>query len=260
MNFMDQPQPSLSGRGTGSGVPILGRDPTGDATVLVLWDIDGTLLESAGEGKRAFYAALDRMFPARHWPDLDMAGRTDFGIWRELLAAASVLDPPPFSAFASVYAPIMEDHFLRRPPTALKGAIELCRRLDDHPRFHNGLVTGNHFEGTRVKLRSLDVWDLFAREGSPVGGYGDHVPDKGPLAREALDEWNRRFPGRLARSVVVGDTPEDVRCAKVAGVACLGVATGRFSEADLLECGAEAVVPNLSNTEDIVSLLDRIAT
>lgn len=230
-----------------------------DSTVLVLWDIDGTLLESAGEGKRAFYAALDRLFPGRDWPDVDMAGRTDYGIWRELLAAASIADPPAFRDFAAVYAPIMEEYFGRRPPTPLAGAMEACRALDAHPRFHNGLVTGNYFEGTRVKLRALGAWDLFARDGDPVGGYGDHVPDKGPLAREALDSWDRRFPGRGARAVVVGDTPEDVRCAKVAGVACLGVATGRYSESQLLVSGAEAVVQNLSNTEDVVSLLDRIA-
>jgi len=232
---------------------------TGDSTVLVLWDIDGTLLESAGEGKRAFYAALDRLFPARNWPDVDMAGRTDFGIWSEFLAAAEISDPPPFAVFAAVYAPIMEEYFGRRPPTALDGAVEVCRHLDAHPRLHNGLVTGNYFEGTRVKLQALGLWKLFSRDGLPVGGYGDHVPDKGPLAREALDEWKRRFPGQPVRTVVVGDTPEDVRCAKVAGVACLGVATGRFSRAELLDSGADAVVQNLSNTGDVVSLLDRIA-
>lgn len=235
------------------------RQTVNDATVLVLWDIDGTLLESAGEGKRAFYAALDRLFPGRVWPDLDMAGRTDFGIWHELLGAAAIDDPPPFAAFAAVYAPIMEDRFGRRPPTALAGAIEACRRLDADRRFHNGLVTGNYFEGTAVKLRALGAWELFAREGEPIGGYGDHVPDKGPLTREALDAWERRFPGRPVRTVVVGDTPEDVRSAKVAGAACLGVATGSFSVADLLDCGADAAVRNLSHTGDVVSLLDRIA-
>lgn len=230
-----------------------------DSTVLVLWDIDGTLLEGAGEGKRAFYAALDRLFPGRVWPDLDMAGRTDFGIWHELLAAAAIVDPPPFAEFTAVYAPIMEDHFGRRPPTALSGAIEVCRHLDAQPRFHNGLVTGNYYEGTRVKLQALGLWDLFARDGIPIGGYGDHVPDKGPLTREALDAWEHEFPGRPVRTVVVGDTPEDVRSAKVAGVACLGVATGRFSISELLACGADAAVQNLSNTGDVVSLLDRIA-
>lgn len=230
-----------------------------EATVLVLWDIDGTLLESAGEGKRAFYAALDRLFPGTVWSDLDMAGRTDFGIWTELVASASIASPPPFARFAEVYAPIMEEFFGRRPPTALSGAMEVCRHLDADPRFHNGLVTGNYFEGTRVKLRALGLWELFAREGEPIGGYGDHVPDKGPLTRDALDAWEHRFPGRCVRTVVVGDTPEDVRSAKVAGAACLGVATGSFSVAELLECGADAAVRNLSNTGDVVSLLDRIA-
>ncbi len=232
---------------------------SGGSTVLVLWDIDGTLLEGAGEGKRAFYAALERLFPGRAWPDVDMAGRTDFGIWTELVNAAEISDVHSFADFAAVYAPLMEEFFARRPPVPLPGALEICRELEAREGFRNGLVTGNYFEGTRVKLRALGAWDLFDREGGPVGGYGDHVPDKGPLAQDALREWARRFPGRPARAVVVGDTPEDVRCAKVAGIACLGVATGRFSASDLREAGAEAVVQNLSNHREVADLLERIA-
>jgi len=184
-----------------------------DSTVLVLWDIDGTLLESAGEGKRAFYAALDQLFPGTVWPDIDMAGRTDFGIWSELLAAAAISDPPPFARFAPVYAPIMESFFGRNPPTALAGALEALRTLDDRTGFHNGLVTGNYFQGTRIKLEALGVWDLFSREGEPVGGYGDHHPDKAPLTLQAIEHWHLGHPDRPIRTVVVGDTPEDVRSA-----------------------------------------------
>jgi len=232
---------------------------SGPTTTLVLWDIDGTLLESAGEGKRAFYATLDAMFPGRSWPEIDMAGRTDFGIWHELVAAAGISDLPPFSVFGAKYAKIMAEFFAARPPTALSGALELCRRIDEHPGFHNGLVTGNFFEGTRVKLQGLGIWDLFTLDGPPVGGYGDHDPDKGPLACHALADWARRYPNRKVKAVVVGDTPEDVRSAKVADIACLGVATGRFSTAELVACGAEAAVQNLSDIDGIISLLDRIA-
>jgi len=232
---------------------------SGETTTLVLWDIDGTLLETAGEGKRAFYATLDAMFPGRSWPELEMAGRTDFGIWHELAAAGGLADPPPFSVFGEKYGMVMAEFFAARPPTALVGALELCRRIDGHPGFHNGLVTGNFFLGTKVKLQALGVWDLFTLDGQPVGGYGDHHPDKGPLACHALEDWNRRYPSRKAKAVVVGDTPEDVRSAKVAGIACLGVATGRFSTSELLECGADAAVQNLSDIDGIISLLDRIA-
>lgn len=227
--------------------------------VLVLWDIDGTLLDGHGEGRRAFYATLERMFPGREFPLVGMAGRTDFGIWQELTAAAGIAEPPPFAEFGAVYADVMRGFLAANPPRLLDGAGELLRAVDAHDGFCNGLVTGNFFEGTRVKLQALGVWDLFASEGLPVGGYGDHVPDKGPLAREALDAWKSRHPHRAVRAVVVGDTPEDVRCAKVAGISCLGVATGVHSTEALLEAGAEAVVRNLSDTGAIVAIFERIA-
>ncbi|MEK7394761.1 MAG: HAD family hydrolase [Fibrobacterota bacterium] len=248
------PESDVSKRGMDGALLV-----SGDTTTLVLWDIDGTLLETAGEGKRAFYATLETMFPGRAWPDIDMAGRTDFGIWHELAAAGGLADPPPFSDFGERYGKVMAEFFAATPPTALMGALELCRCIDEHPGFHNGLVTGNFFEGTRVKLQALGLWDLFTLDGQPVGGYGDHHPDKGPLALHALEGWYRRYPDRKVKAVVVGDTPEDVRSAKVARIACLGVAPGRFSTTDLLECGADAAVQNLSDIDGIISLLDRIA-
>ncbi len=226
---------------------------------MVLWDIDGTLLTGAGEGKRAFYATLEQMFPDKIFPQIEMAGRTDFGIWNEMIGAAEILDAPPFSEFGKAYAKTMANFLAHKPPSPLAGAIEICQRVHLHPSFHNGLVTGNFFEGTRVKLEGLGIWDLFNLDGSPIGGYGDAVGDKGPLALEALGEWTRRFPHRKVKAVVVGDTPEDVRSAKVAGISCLGVATGNFSQQELLECGAAAAVQNLSDTESVLSLLERIA-
>lgn len=232
---------------------------SGETTTLVLWDIDGTLLDGHGEGKRAFYATLDRLFPGCVFPGIDMAGRTDFGIWNELVGAAGITELPAFSVFGELYAKVLEEFLTANPPRLLAGAGELLRAVDAHPGFHNGLVTGNFFQGTRVKLQALGVWDLFTLDGPPVGGYGDHVPDKGPLAREALDNWNSRYFGRKVKAVVVGDTPEDVRCAKVAGIGCLGVATGGHSAQALLDSGAQAVVQNLSDTDQVVALLDRIA-
>ncbi len=231
----------------------------GEMTTLVLWDIDGTLLDGHGEGKRAFYATLDRLFPGKTFSDIPMAGRTDFGIWHELAREAGTSDLPAFSVFGDLYAKVLEEFLAAHPPRLLAGAGELLATVDAHPGFHNGLVTGNFYQGTRVKLQALGVWELFVLDGSPVGGYGDHVPDKGPLAREALDAWATRFPGRQAKAVVVGDTPEDVRCAKVAGIGCLGVATGGYSVQALLDSGAEAVVRDLSDTAHLMELLERIA-
>ena len=232
---------------------------SGETTTLVLWDIDGTLLDGHGEGKRAFYATLERLFPGKTFSDIPMAGRTDFGIWHELAREAGASDLPAFSVFGELYAKVLEEFLAANPPWLLAGAGELLRAVDAHPGFHNGLVTGNFFQGTRVKLQALGVWGLFALDGTPVGGYGDHVPDKGPLAREALEAWAARFPGREAKAVVVGDTPEDVRCAKVARIGCLGVATGGYSMQALSDCGAEAVVPDLSDTASLIELLERIA-
>lgn len=218
--------------------------------VLVLLDIDGTLLTAFGEGRAAYYEALDEIFPGADHPLVDTAGRTDFGIWCELTGKGLGQE---WERFCALYGGTMDRRLHRRPPALLPGVEALCRALREDARFSPGIVTGNLESGTRVKLRHgrLEPW-----LGGVPGAYGDLSLDKDLLAREILDALAERGEPR-PRTVVVGDALADLRCARGADAACLGVLTGGGTREDLAE--AESVLPDLSDTETVLETLWRIA-
>lgn len=219
-------------------------------TVLVLLDIDGTLLTCFGEGRAAYYDTLGELFPGREFGLLDMAGRTDFGIWCELTGLAEGAD---WERFREAYARNMDVRLERRPPGILPGVTELLRALGADPRFRTGIVTGNLRAGSDVKIRrgGLGAW----LEGVP-GAYGDRVVDKDSLAQE-IASAHGGAGGVPVRVVVVGDTLADVRCARGGGAGCLGVLTGGGDRMEL--SGADDVVEDLSETDRILGILERIA-
>lgn len=216
-------------------------------TVAVLLDIDGTLLTALGEGRKAYFEALETVFPGRSFELLDMAGRTDRGIWNQLVPDAA---PSHWSSFLESYHAALDRRLGDAPPRVLPGVVELCRKLSEDPRFEPGIVTGNLAAGSRIKIRRgcLHPW----LDGVP-GAYGDEVDDKSGQAREVLAAWKSARP----RAVVVGDTTADFECARGAGAAFLAVGTGGGTREELAE--ADAWFDDLSATDSVLDALWRIA-
>lgn len=222
--------------------------------ILVLLDIDGTLLDAAGQGRGAFHDALEQLFPGVEFPRLSMAGRTDKGLWIQLSGLVPEGEVPSFEDFVGIYAPLLENRLSTNPPRVLPGAKDLLDSLELESDFQPGIATGNVVEGTRAKLHHCGLWATFERTGVAPVAFGDADADKGPLARKALGSW-----GRPARAVMVGDTPEDIRCAHQADIPCLAVATGGYSAEVLLGHGADAVLADLSDTAEVLRELRRLA-
>lgn len=218
--------------------------------VLVLLDLDGTLLTARGEGRESFMEAMESVFPGRPFPELHMAGRTDFGLWQEL---TGLEDGPEWRSFVAAYLPVLERRLAARTPLVLPGARELCRALVDDPRFQPGIVTGNLAEGSRIKLRAsgLDPWLA-----DVPGAWGDAVVDKSGQALVVASAWRAKTACGF-RTVVVGDTLADLECARGADAACLGVLTGGGSHEGLGGC--DVVLADLSATENVLDELWRIA-
>ncbi|HNY31269.1 MAG TPA: haloacid dehalogenase-like hydrolase [Fibrobacteria bacterium] len=218
--------------------------------VLVLLDLDGTLLSARGEGREAFLEALGKVLPGRSFPELHMAGRTDYGLWQELAGPGN---DAGWDEFRRIYPPILEGRLRACPPVLLPGAVQLCGALASDGRFQAGVVTGNLGEGSRIKIEAagLSAW----LSGVP-GAWGDSVPDKSGQAQVAVAQW-RSCTDEPFRTVVVGDTIADLDCARGGGAACLGVLTGGGSRDDLSGC--DEVVADLSSTQDVLESLWRIA-
>lgn len=213
--------------------------------LLVLCDIDGTLVDTGGAGLQALQRAARDLFGAEG-PPLDLRGATDGGIARDLLAHFGE-EPCPrrIAAFYRRYLHHLENHlghgdFAGR---ALPGVEGLLAGMRDRGATL-GLLTGNIAEGAAIKMRHYSLDGFFA-----FGAFGDDHHDRnrlGPIALHRAERaTGRPFTG--ARTVVIGDTPKDIACGKGIGAMTVCVATGSFGEAVLRDEGADVVFPNFEN-------------
>ena len=222
--------------------------------LLLLWDIDGTLLQRASvEHADAMRRALIDVhgsleLDGRH---VEAAGRTDGAIARDLLVAAGhapeAIDARADDVIAACCA--LYDDLCPADLSArvAPGMADLLPRLAARPdAFRFSLVTGNFERIARLKLARAGIGDWFP-EGQ--GAFGSDAEDREllpPIARARAGDWPRE------RTVVIGDTPRDIACARADGLRVIAVATGPFAvealaDADAVADGAEAIVPVLED-------------
>ncbi len=202
---------------------------------LVLFDIDGTLLNSHGCGRAATERALVDVFGTTgNLSQVNFAGKTDWHILREALAPAGVSMPDIKARLADYnaavgrwLAAIVHDF----PVTACAGAPEVVSALHTHPQVVLGLVTGNMQALAPIKLRAAG----FDPAVFSVGAYGSEGWERAmlpPLALERAIEHNGAA-FRSDRVVIIGDTPDDIMCAASISARTIAVATGPFTTAQL---------------------------
>jgi phosphoglycolate phosphatase len=228
--------------------------------VLVLWDIDGTLLNAGGVGRDLYDVVFLQLFGRSLSAYAPMAGRTDRAIILETLVMAGVDEPrryvDPFIAGLGAQAPLVRSAMVSRGQV-LPGAAEALSLIGGHA--HQSVLTGNIRPLAEVKLGALglrEALDLC------IGAYGDDHEDRTELVQVARRRA-RCVHGRTASptafagrsTVVVGDTPLDIGAALSAGARAVGVATGTYSAADLLSAGAHAVLPSLADTSLVLDTI-----
>lgn len=200
---------------------------------LVLFDIDGTLIRTAGAGKEAFARVAETQFNVPDgMADLDFAGRTDPAIVREFFDRHQI-EPSPanFQRFFDAYVFWLEHLLAQRSGRVLPGVRESLQALQGLPhRPVLGLLTGNIRLGAQIKLRHFGLWHWFT-----VGGFGDDHEDRSQIARIVAQRGSRQLGRPLAGGeiLVVGDTPLDIACARAIQAKTLAVATGTFALAEL---------------------------
>ena len=222
---------------------------------LVLWDIDGTLVDSAKLGRDAFLVAYERVTGVPPKQLVPFAGRTDLEIAVDLLEQSGVApEDGVVDAFEDALAAAMADleDEVRRRGRAYPGAHAALERLGREPGVVQGLLTGNIPANARVKLRAVDLDGLVDFD---IGGYGADHRVRSELVAIACERAERKLGVAVPheRAVLVGDTPLDVAAAHAAGARAIGVATGPFSVQELEESGAETVLPDLRDAERLVA-------
>jgi phosphoglycolate phosphatase len=223
---------------------------TSNAQVLVLWDIDHTLIENDGVSKATYALAAELLigYPTATPPVTE--GRTDAAIMAELLSGNDC-DPDRFP-LRRIWEALTEagrrnEAELRSRGEALPGAAECLRRLAADPHVIQSTLTGNIEANARVKLRAFGLDPLIDFS---VGGYGilHERPLLVPVAQHrAAARYG--FDPRTGVTVLIGDTPADVEAGLVGGARVLAVATGAYSPAQLWAAGAHAVIPDLTDPD-----------
>ncbi|HVE33717.1 MAG TPA: HAD family hydrolase [Gemmatimonadaceae bacterium] len=224
---------------------------------LVLFDIDGTIMLSAGAGGRAVRRALVEVFGAPGPEQHRFDGKTDPQIVRELMSlaghGAEQIDARMPALFERYLAYLNDELQVSAAAGGIRimpGIFDLLDALEARDDVVLGLLTGNLAEGARAKLSAGGINpDRFR-----VGAYGSDHEVRGELPavaqRRANEQLGLSFSGRDI--VVIGDTPADLQCGVAIGCTAIGVATGMYSLEDLREHQPAAVFENLADTPAVV--------
>lgn len=223
---------------------------------LVLFDIDGTLITCRGRAGDALARALHATFgtpgPIETYR---YSGKTDPQIVYELMAGAGLsraeVTPRLTEVFSTYLATLAET--LRGVATPLPGVRALLDSLSLRDDVVLGLLTGNIEPGARIKLREAGLAGYFA-----FGAFGSDDEIRNhlvPVARDrARARWGDEFPGE--RTVVVGDAPADVACARAGGARAVAVASGWTDRAELAALAPDALLDSLEPPTALAAILD----
>jgi len=211
----------------------------------VLFDIDGTLIEPGGAGRRSVTQAFNTVLSI---PDafagIAMDGKTDIQIIKEGLCVHGLpAGERIMFSIVSEYVRNLKKEIKKKTKHLMPGVRELLNALQETDGCWLGLLTGNIQQGARIKLGAFDLNEYF-----PVGAFGDDHEDRNRLLPVAIENLKKSKGITIDFSdcIVVGDTPLDVQCAKPYGATCIAVATGAQQYDELLQTDADHVLNDLS--------------
>jgi phosphoglycolate phosphatase-like HAD superfamily hydrolase len=216
---------------------------------LLLWDIDGTLISTGAAGQRAIGRATAQRFEGGDLDGVEIAGRTDVGIGRQILSKyhAPVNDKSVHS-FLDLYVEFLEEELPRAKGRVLPGILELLEDAATTSDITLGLLTGNLERGAKLKLEHYDLWRFFA-----FGAFADDHHDRNELGAFALSRARETTGIDFAAEQVdvIGDTGHDIACGKAFGARTIAVTTGPWSREQLAEREPDFLFDDLANVDEV---------
>ena len=225
--------------------------------VLVLWDVDHTLVDVDGLGREAYDLAFTRRFgvaPAHQPP---MAGRTDRAIAGDMLRlhGLPVTEANLEDLRAGAEAAMDElAHLLPTRARALPGAAAAVAEV--RTRTVQSLLTGNVRHIAEVKVAPFGFAEHLDLD---AGAYGWSHEVRAELVAIARHNASGRHGRHFASVVLIGDTPEDVVAALRSGAGVVAVATGRFTRTELETAGAHVALDDLADLDQVLDAITRAA-
>jgi phosphoglycolate phosphatase-like HAD superfamily hydrolase len=232
---------------------------------ILLWDIDGTLIRSTRPGGYKEYTipVLEELFgTAGQLAEMQVSGMTDLQIFVEALGNHGVTHDHLRERI----------HVLSERLTAearkvtgngnnffelLPGVRETLEALDKHPRYRSALLTGNIEPMAYLKMELVGLESFFTLPGA----FGEESHNRRDLPAFAADRIRKHLQLDLApeQFIVIGDTPNDIDCARHFGARAVAVGTGRFySNDDVLAHSPDKFLPDLSDPAAVIKTLDEL--
>jgi phosphoglycolate phosphatase len=224
---------------------------------LVLWDIDGTLVDSAGAGREAFAEAFEALFGKPPEGRVEMAGRTDEEIALDMLERNGIAEGEShLQGFAAALADALaaKAEMIAERGRPHPGAREAIERLAAEPGVLQSLLTGNIESNAAVKLGAVGLLDHIDLE---IGGYGSDHRVRAELVAIARAKARAKYGVDFEphETVLVGDTPLDIAAAREAGARVIAVASSLFGVAELEAANADQVLEDLCDAEALVRVV-----
>lgn len=229
---------------------------------ILLWDLDGTLVHGKRYGVFKDYTVpmLEAVFgTAGSLRGMIVSGMTDLQIVEESLRGTGITREHITARREDLLRCYMEE--MKRATgngnqiiEAMPGAREVLQRIEAHPRYRSALLTGNIEPAAHLKVEITGLAQFFRLPGA----FGDDSFDRRDLPALAAQRINEHLGADLQpeQFIVIGDTPNDIACARHFGARVLAVATGRVHSAEeLAACEPDALLPDLLDAELVLETL-----
>jgi phosphoglycolate phosphatase len=234
--------------------------PAGTRPVLVLWDIDHTLIENNGVNKETYAKAFEALTGRRTEYPAVTEGRTDQDIMRNMLASNGI--EPGADNAAAVFEALENAlrsniYLLRERGYVLPGAREALSELGRVPGIYQSVLSGNIRPNAFGKLSAFYLEPYIDFD---IGGYGSDDSVRANLVRVAQSRATAKLHQAfdVSNTVVIGDTPRDVQAGRQGGAYVIAVASGEDSVERLSDEGADVVFADLADTRAVIDAIAKV--
>ncbi|MEN3044723.1 MAG: HAD hydrolase-like protein [Candidatus Hydrothermales bacterium] len=207
--------------------------------IMLLFDIDGTLIYSGGAGIRSIEKSFIKLYGLKNaMENISPDGKTDPLIIEEVFLDKLNRKPSldEVKRVLAVYLENLKVEIYNEKYKVFEGVIDFLEWAQKTEKFILGLATGNLEEGAKIKLKPSGLLRYFE-----FGGYASDSPERSEILKRAYERGNQiaiRGKFKIKEVFVIGDTPRDILAAKRAGFLSIGMALFNHSKKELLKAGA----------------------
>ncbi len=223
---------------------------------LLLFDIDGTLLNAHGCGRDAANDSFKKHLGCKNaFKNIPLMGRTDTYIWKQACLNCNISQ----KTYNKIKKQLLEDYYaclkkrllLNSKATLCPGIKEVLTKVKN--KHHLGLLTGNFKTSGMIKIAHFNLDKYF-----PVGGFGDDNENRNHIAHLTIKRARKFYKKQFKPEeiYIIGDTPFDIECAKETGTISIAVATGTFQYNELKKYSPDYLFYSFKDPKKILKIFN----